>query len=53
MHSDHSSPQSASPQYSTTIHDLIWLPLERRRHATICAKSTARITARFEEAQGA
>jgi hypothetical protein len=53
MHSDHSGRESASLQSSTVIHDLIRLPPERRRHATICAKSTARITAKFEEPQGA
>jgi len=47
MLSDHSGPESGKP---AAIHDsLIPLPLERRRHATICAKSVARITARLEE----
>jgi hypothetical protein len=51
MHSDHSGRESASVQLSND--SLIRLPLERRRHATICAKSAARITAGFEEPQGA
>jgi hypothetical protein len=51
MHSEHSGPESGKP---AAIHDsLISLPLERRRHATICAKSAARITVGFEEPQGA
>jgi hypothetical protein len=51
MHSEHSGPESGNP---AAIHDsLIQLPLERRRHATICAKSAARITVRLEEPQGA
>jgi hypothetical protein len=51
MHSDHSSRESARSRY---IHDsLIQLPLERPRHATICAKSAARITVRIEGAKGA
>jgi hypothetical protein len=51
MHSEHSGPERGNP---AAIHDsLIQLPLERRRHATICAKSAARITFRLEERQGA
>jgi hypothetical protein len=51
MHSEHSGPESGKP---AAIHDsLIQLPLERPRHATICAKSAARITVRFEGAKGA
>src|ERR1700716_1812344 len=46
--------QRAGKRQLAAIHDsLIQLPLERRRHATICAKSATRITVRFEEPQGA
>src|SRR5262245_17511275 len=45
--------QQPGKRQPAVIHDLIWLPLERRRHATICAKSAARITASSREPQGA
>jgi hypothetical protein len=46
--------QQPGKRQVAVIHDsLIQLPLERPRHATICAKSAARITVRFEGAKGA